>query len=136
AGRTNLRSMATANPTQAEAIRRVLEQCGYLNQVPCLIVAVDDEFTVQIPKTRRIVGIFLPRTDAELSDNDRKQIVPIYDGNEWRALARGAGGWHAMSNASSEEGAITAVMSACQQRDSECRLFAIGNFKVSDESKG
>jgi hypothetical protein len=52
-------------------------------------------------------------------------------GPEWRALARGRRGWHPVADLPSEADAIEAALAA--QRDSECRLHAIGNFRVADD---
>ena len=41
-----------------EAARRALEACGGAAGVPCLIVAVDDNFVVPIPATMKAVGFF------------------------------------------------------------------------------
>ena len=101
---------------------------------PCLILAVDGFLTIQIPKTRRVTRTFLPSTDPEIADADRERIASIYQGREWRALARGeTGSWHAIADAPSEEAAIEAALKACAQADSGCRLHAIGNFGVADE---
>ena len=41
-----------------EAARRALEACGGAAGVPCLVVAVDDDFVVPIPATMKAVGFF------------------------------------------------------------------------------
>jgi DNA-binding winged helix-turn-helix (wHTH) protein len=120
--------------TRQEAGRLALERCSFMFGRPCLILAVDGFLTIQIPKTRRVTRIFLPSTDPEIADSDRERIASIYQGREWRALARGeAGIWHAIAGAPSEEAAIETVLKACAQADSGCRLHAIGNFGVADE---
>jgi DNA-binding winged helix-turn-helix (wHTH) protein len=120
--------------TKQEAGRIALERCSFMFGRPCLILAVDGFLTIQIPKTRRVTRIFLPSTDPEIADSDRERIASIYQGREWRALARGeAGIWHAIAGAPSEEAAIEAVLKGCAQADSGCRLHAIGNFGVADE---
>src|SRR5204862_680218 len=75
--------------TRAEAVRLALERCSYHFQRPCLILAIDDSLTVQIPRTRKVSGIFLPSVEREISDSDRARIGRVYRGKEWRALARG-----------------------------------------------
>ena len=101
---------------------------------PCLILAVDGFLTVQIPKTRRVTRTFLPSTDPEIADADRERIASIYQGREWRALARGeSGSWHPVAGAPSEEAAIESALKACAQADTGCRLYAIGNFGVAEE---
>ena len=101
---------------------------------PCLILAVDGFLTIQISKTRRVTRTFLPSTDPEIADADRERIAKIYQGREWRAMARGeTGSWHAIAGGLSEEAAIEDAFKACAQADSGCRLYAIGNFVVADE---
>ncbi len=79
-------------------------------------------------------GIFLPRTDAELPNGERQRIGSIYQGKPWRALVHGRNGtWHAVAGAPSEAAAIEAAMKSCGQADVDCRLFAIGNFRVADD---
>lgn len=119
--------------TTREAVRVALERCSFMFGRPCLILAVDGFLTIQIPKTRRVTRTFLPSTDPEISAPDRERIASIYQGREWRALARGgSGSWHAVADAPSEEAAVAAVLKACAQADSGCRLHAIGNFVVAD----
>ena len=85
-------------------------------------------------KTRRVTRTFLPSTDPEIADADRDHIASIYQGREWRALARGeAGSWHPVAGAPSEEAAIEGALKACAQADTGCRLYAIGNFGVAEE---
>jgi hypothetical protein len=117
--------------TRAEAVRLAVERCSEYWQRPCLVLAVDGELTIQIPKSRQAVGIFLPSRDGELPDADRERVGRIYRGAEWRALARGRNGsWHAVAGAPSEEAAVADALKACSQADRECRLYAIGNFRV------
>ena len=86
-----------------------------------------------IPRSRRVIGIFLPSTEIEIPDSEREQIAQVYQGREWRALARGTkGSWHAVAGAPSEVAAIEAAREACSQAERECRLYAVGNFRVGD----
>ena len=55
-------------------------------------------------------------------------------GSPWRAVARGRNGtWHAVAGAASEAAAVEASLEACGRDDVDCRLFAIGNFRVVDD---
>ncbi len=120
--------------TTREAVRVALERCSFMFGRPCLILAVDGFLTIQIPKTRRVTRTFLPSTDPEIPDAEKERIARIYQGREWRALARGeTGSWHAIAAAPSEQAAIAAALKSCAQADSGCRLYAIGNFGVADE---
>jgi DNA-binding winged helix-turn-helix (wHTH) protein len=128
------RSYTQASPTRGEAARVAVERCSFRYGRPCLILAVDGFLTIQIPKTRRVTRILLPSTDPEIPDAEKERIARLYQGRDWRALARGdSGSWHAIADAPSEADAIKAVLQACEQADSGCQLYAIGNFVVADE---
>jgi DNA-binding winged helix-turn-helix (wHTH) protein len=119
--------------SRAEAVRRVSEQCATVFTRPCLLISVDGFLTLQIPRTRRISGIFLPSTEPSLAGPERDRIAAVYQGKEWRAIARGGnGGLHAIAGAASEDEAIAAALKACADADRDCRLYAIGNFRIAD----
>lgn len=121
-------------PTRGEPARLAVERCTELTQRPCLLLAVDGFLTMKIPKSRPIVRIFLPSTEADISMADRERISRTYQGDEWRALARGkTGTWHPFAGASSETAAIEGALRLCSQAEDDCRLYAIGNFRVADE---
>jgi hypothetical protein len=49
-------------------------------------------------------------------------------------LARGQrGSFHPVADASSEAAAVEAALQACAKVDSNCRLYAIGNFHVAHD---
>jgi DNA-binding winged helix-turn-helix (wHTH) protein len=123
-----------ARETRAEATRLALELCAEYQQRPCLLLSVDGMLTIRIPKSRQILRVFLPSVEAEMPVDDRERIGRIYRGPEWRALAKGkSGSWHAVAAAPSEADAIDTALKACSQADSECRLYAIGNFRVAEQ---
>jgi TIR domain len=116
-----------------EAVRQALERCGYAYQRQCMIVSVDGFLTVQIPKSRRITGLFMPATEPDMSDAARQRIAQIYQARDWRAVARGkSGAWYAIAAETSELTAVEAALKSCAQGDDVCSLYAIGNFRVSD----
>jgi hypothetical protein len=116
---------------RAEAVRLVLERCGERYQAPCIVVSVDGMLTMRIPKSRRIVGTFLLTSAADMTDDDRLRIAEIYRQKEWRALVRGKSGrWYAVANAPSEEAAVDSALQTCAGNDAQCRLHAVGNFRV------
>lgn len=119
--------------SRAEASRIVLERCAEHWQRHCLLLSVDGMLTVQIPRTRRAVRIFLPSVERDITSQDRQRIVDVYRGAEWRALARGKNGWHPVAGAATETAAVDTAIRSCAAMDSECRLYAIGNFGVADE---
>jgi hypothetical protein len=123
-----------ARATRAEATRLALELCAEYSQRPCLLLSVDGLLTIRIPKTRAVIRTFLPSVEAEIPADARERIGRIYRGAEWRALARGKNGtFHAVADAPSEAAAIDAALKSCGEADSECRLYAIGNFRVAEE---
>ena len=62
------------------------------------------------------------------------RIGPIYEQSDWRAMARGkTGGWHPVAGAPSESAAVEQALEICTEHDSECRIYAISNFRVADE---
>ncbi|MGA2128604.1 MAG: transcriptional regulator [Xanthobacteraceae bacterium] len=113
-----------------EVVRLALERCGYAYQSPCLVALVDTAATVEIPKSGRITGVFLPGTDPSLGE-DRSRVAQVYAGRAWRAVARGRGGsWHPVAGAPSEAAAIEASLQDCAKADAGCRVFAVGNLLV------
>jgi DNA-binding winged helix-turn-helix (wHTH) protein len=121
-----------ARETRAEASRLALELCAEFAQRPCVLLSVDGMLTIRIPKSRPILRIFLPSVEAEMPVDDRQRIGRVYQGPEWRALAKGNGSWHAVAAAPSEAAAIDTALNSCSQTDSDCRLYAIGNFRVAE----
>ena len=121
-------------PTISEPARLAVERCTEMTQRPCLLLAVDGFLTIQIPKSRQVTRIFLPSIEAEISTEDKERIGRIYQGHEWRALARGKKGtWHAVAGAPSEAAAIEDALRSCSQADNVCQLYAIGNFRVAEQ---
>jgi hypothetical protein len=116
-----------------EAARRALEFCGGSAGVPCLIVAVDDEFVVPIPATMKPVGLFRPATSAAVAPGLREDLA--------QRLANAPGGWSAVAvgdvakvglglKATSEQEAINGALADCAKQDRSCRVIAIGPFAV------
>jgi hypothetical protein len=119
---------------RSEAVRVVIERCAAQLNAPCLLIAIDGQLTVQIPKSRRVTQIFMVTTEEEMSAEDKQRIGEIYRRKEWRALARGKSGtWYAVADAPSESEAVDAAIRTCAEADTECRLHAIGNFRVADK---
>jgi DNA-binding winged helix-turn-helix (wHTH) protein len=118
--------------SRAEAARLAVEECADYWQRPCILVSVDGQLTLQIPKSRPVTRIFLPSREDGMSDADRQRVAEVYRAAEWRALARGKDGWHPAADAPSEAAAVDAALAACAKTDTECRLHAIGNFIVAE----
>jgi hypothetical protein len=120
--------------SRAEVARLVVERCSEFYQSACLLMAVDGFMTVQIPRLHRPIDFFMVTNEPGMSDQDKRRIGKIYEQKEWRALVRAkSGSWYAVANAPSEAAAVEAALKACAQGDSDCRLYAIGNFRVADE---
>jgi adenylate cyclase len=120
--------------SRAEAIRLVVERCAAQRQSPCLLVAVSGQLTVQIPRSRRPTDIFIVTSEEGMTGPDKQRIGEIYARKEWRALARGKSGrWYAVAEAPSESKAVDAANESCAQADTECKLHAIGNFRVAED---
>jgi class 3 adenylate cyclase len=119
--------------SRTEAVRVALERCAAQLQAPCLLIAIDGQLTIQIPKSHRVTHIFMLTTEKGMSAQDKQRIGEIYKRGEWRALVRGKSGrWYAVADAPSESGAVDAAIQTCAQTDTECKLHAIGNFRVAD----
>jgi hypothetical protein len=116
------------------AVRLAIEGCVDAFLLPCLVVSVDGFWTIRVPKSRPIVGLFMLSNEAAMSDEDKQRIGPIYQQNDWRAMARGkTSGWHPVAGAPSESAAIEQALERCAEHDSECHIYAISNFRVTDE---
>ena len=116
------------------AVRLAIEGCVDIYQSPCLLVSVDGLWTIRVPKSRRIVGLFMLTNEAAISGEDKQRIGAIYRQNDWRAMARGkAGGWYPVAGAPSESAAIEQALERCAEHDIECHIYAISNFRVADE---
>jgi hypothetical protein len=115
-----------------EAVRRVLEFCGTNAGVPCVIVAVDNDFVVPIPTTMQVTGFFRPAGASAISPQQRDDIARrLGNASGWTAVATGADG-HAslMVQAASEQSAIDGAMADCNKQDRSCHVIAIGPFVV------
>ena len=115
-----------------DAVRRMLELCGNNAGVPCLAVAVNDDFVVPIPMTMKVVGFFQPASATAIAPELRDDVARrLANGSGWTAVATGAGG-HAgvMLGAANEQDAIAGAMADCAKHDSACRVIGIGPFAV------
>jgi DNA-binding response OmpR family regulator len=121
-------------PRALAAVRLAIEGCADAFLAPCLLLSVDGFWTIQVPKSRRIVGLFMLTTEAAMSAEDKQRIGPIYQQGDWRAMARGkTGRWYPIAGAPSESAAVEQSLQRCAEQDSECRIHAISNFRVADD---
>ena len=115
-----------------EAVRRGLELCGDGAGVPCLVLAVNDEFVVPVPMTMKAVGYFLPATAAGVVPDSRDELARrLANANGWTAVAAGMNGRAGIAlGAGNEQDATSGAMADCARLDSGCRVIAIGPFAV------
>jgi len=119
--------------TQAEAIRLAVERCSDFARAPCLLVSVDGFLSVRVPAGHGAVRPFTLAGESEMSEADKQRIGRIYGGKDWRALARGASTrWYAVNEMASESAAVDGVLKACHAAEQDCKLWAIGNFRVAE----
>ena len=116
-----------------EAVRRALESCGGIAGVPCMIVALNDNFVVPIPTSLRATGFFKVSGNTMIAADTRDDVA--------RRLAEAQGGWNAVAvgaagrpglglKAATEQGAVNDALADCARRDSNCQIIAIGPFSV------
>jgi hypothetical protein len=117
--------------SQKEAVRLAVERCSDFARAACLLVSVDGFLTVRIPHSRPTARPYMLAGETEMSDADKQRIGQVYAGKDWRALVKGgASHWYAVKDAESEAAAIDAALAACRQVEPDCKLRAIGNFRV------
>ena len=119
--------------TVEESVRRTLESCGAIAGVPCLLVALNDNFVVPIPTTLKTVGFFKAADSAVIAPSERVDVArKLADASSgWNAVAVGAQGRPGLGlKAANEQAAVNGALGDCVKRDSDCRVIAIGPFAV------
>ena len=119
--------------TVEEAVRRALESCGGIAGVPCMIVALNDNFVVPIPASLKVTGFFKAAGNtmiaADARDDVARRLADASSG--WNAVAVGAAGRPGLGlKAATEQAAVNAALAECVKRDSNCQVIAIGPFSV------
>ena len=124
--------MTLGAETVEEATRRSLESCGAIFGVPCMIVALDDNFVVPIPTSLKVVGFFRVADTPLIAPEARDDAVrKLADPSGWNAVAVGAARRPGVSvKQANEQAAVNEALSECTKRDSDCRVVAIGPFTV------
>jgi adenylate cyclase len=123
----------TGVDTIDEAVRRALESCGGIAGVPCMIIALNENFVVPIPTTLRVTGFFKVAGNGVISpearDDVARQLADASSG--WNAIAVGAAGRSGLGlKAATEQAAVNGALADCVKRDSDCHVIAIGPFSV------
>jgi class 3 adenylate cyclase len=123
--------------TLDEAARRALESCGGSAGVPCLIVAIDDEFVVPIPATMKAAGFFRAASAPTIAPVSREDVAHrLANASGWTAVAAGADGRPGvMVKAANEQAAIDGALADCAKQDHSCRVIAIGPFAVEPKQQ-
>jgi class 3 adenylate cyclase len=117
-----------------ESMRRILETCGAVAGVACMIVAVDDTFVVPVPSTLKAIGFFRadrsPLIAGDARDDVARKLADASSG--WNAIAVGTAGRPGLGlKAASEQSAIDTALAECAKRDRDCHVIAIGPFTVA-----
>ena len=116
-----------------EAVRRALESCGGIAGVPCMLVALNDNFVVPIPTTLKVTGFFKAAGNTVISADARDDVVRrLADASSgWNVVAVGVAGRPGLGlKAATEQDAINAALAECVKRDNNCQVIAIGPFSV------
>jgi hypothetical protein len=132
-GPSNTFFFPVALDTVEEAVRRALESCGGIAGVPCMIVALNDNFVVPIPTSLKVTGFFKAAGNTMISadarDDVARRLADALSG--WNAVAVGAAGRPGLGlKAATEQAAVNAALAECVKRDSNCQVIAIGPFSV------
>jgi adenylate cyclase len=115
-----------------EAIRRALEICGGNADVPCLLLAENDNFVVSIPTSMKTTGFFQAASAGVIAPELRADVARrLGSANGWTAVAAGTGGHAGVAvGAANEQDATSGALADCARQDSACRVIAIGPFAV------
>jgi class 3 adenylate cyclase len=121
-------------PNQKEAIRLAVERCSDFSRAPCLLVSIDGFLTVKIPRTYQAKRPYTLAGETEMSEADKQRVGQIYGGKDWRALVKGGPNhWYAVKEAESEAAAVELALEACRKVEPQCKLRAIGSFRVDEK---
>jgi adenylate cyclase len=122
----------TSQESVDEAVRRGLEHCGNNAGVPCLAVAVNDDFVVAVPTTMRATGFFQPVSAPGLAADARDDLARrLANAGGWTAVAAGTNGHAGVAvGAANEQTATSTAVTECAKQDSGCHVIAIGPFSV------
>jgi hypothetical protein len=130
-------SWRMGNERLDEAVRRSLEICGASSGFSCMVVAIDNNFVVPVPSTMKAIGFFQAASEPLISPELRPDLVRRL-GNApkgWKAVATGVSGRPSLViNAATEQAAVDGALNSCQANDRECKVIAIGPFRVAPRS--
>jgi class 3 adenylate cyclase len=123
----------TGGESTEEIARRVLETCGAVAGVACMVVAIDDSFVVPVPTTLKVIGFFRATSHSSIAPDARddvaRQVGEASSG--WNAVAIGTSGRPGLAlKSATEQDAVNGALGNCVKRDSDCHVIAIGPFSV------
>ena len=116
-----------------EAVRRALESCGGIAGVPCMVVAINDDFVVPIPTTLKVTGFFKAAGNTQIAADARDDVARrLADApTGWNAVAVGTAGRPGLAvKAANEQAAVNGALADCGRRDGNCQVIGIGPFSV------
>ncbi|MGB6759948.1 MAG: hypothetical protein WBE82_19010 [Xanthobacteraceae bacterium] len=92
--------------------------------MPCLIVAVDNNFVVPVPTMMKATGFFRPASADAIAPGLRDDVARrLGNGSGWTAVAAGASGKVGLAlHGAGEQAASDAAMADC----AACRVIGIG----------
>jgi class 3 adenylate cyclase len=122
----------TGQQSDDEAVRRALELCGNNAGVPCLLLALNENFVVPVPMTMKATGFFRAANADAIAPGLRDDVARrLANGSGWTAVAAGASGKAGVAlRGVNEQAAIDGAMADCVKQDSSCRVIGIGPFAV------
>lgn len=123
--------VGTSATSVDDAARQALEDCARQHRT-CKVVAVDDVFVVPIPRTVFVRGLFDPATAEQIPASERPELARRLEAaSGWSAVAIGTAGHPGVGQgAVSEADAIRGAIADCSTRDRNCRVIALGPFRV------
>ena len=116
-----------------ESARRILESCGAIVGIACMIVAADDVFVVPVPTTMKAIGFFRPDRNPSIAVDAKDDVAgKLADASTgWSAVAVGTSGRPGLAlKAATEQNAVNEALGNCVKHDSDCHVIAIGPFAV------
>jgi len=115
-----------------ESARRILETCGAVVGVACMIVAADDVFVVPVPTSLKAIGFFRADRNPSIVIDTRDDVArKLAEASGWNAVAVGTSGRPGLGlNAANEQNAVHEALGNCVKHDSDCHIIAIGPFSV------
>lgn len=123
--------MSWGGAARHDPVRRSLEFCGDRAGVACLLVAVDDAFAFPFPEGVTIERLFRPDGDVALTPAQREQVLAVYAGPDWRAVAVGEGGIGVTVGRGSQREAVESALAECGRSAADCRILAINDFRIA-----